>query len=75
MTFQKINDRAVNDAGRFEFSELENNELRKQAFGIGERLHPVSKFSDMVFVHRLSYMERGGTKINLNDSGVIAVVA
>lgn len=74
MKLQKRNNRAVNDRSGLEFSELKPDELGDAPFSIGDSLEPVSKFGDVLFLHRLSDSARNKFKVNFDNPGIVAVI-
>lgn len=75
MGFKKLDNRTVNNARRFEFPELERNKLRNIEFSVGKSLEPAFKFSEVVFVYRLTDKERRQLNVQFDNPGVIAIIA
>ncbi len=57
-----------------QFPVLFGDELGEPGHAVRAALDPVAKFSDMLFLYRLSDLERRQLKVEFNNPGVDAVV-
>lgn len=74
MTIKELDNGFMKVAVGFKGSVLELNKLDDVQFAIGERLEPVSKFHERIFIYRLTDFERRQLKVKADNPGVIAVI-
>ena len=74
MRLNKFDDGLMDFAGRRQFAELGADEIREPQFAIGEALHPFTKFGEVLFLYRLTDLERRQFQVGVNNPGVVAVV-
>lgn len=74
MRNNEFNGRLVKVAGSRKVAELFVDEIREPQFSIRQPLDPLTKFGDILFLHRLTDLERRQFQVGVNNPGVVAIV-
>jgi hypothetical protein len=75
MSLNQLDDRSVRRTAFRKLPILEVDEFGEKVAVVAQRLHPVSKFSDMLFVYRLAAIRTDQAEIQLDQPYCVTVVA
>lgn len=75
MRLNEFENRSVNRRALLKKAKLESRELRHPQLSIAQSLHPVAKFGQVAFIYRLSDVERSRFNVQVDNPGIVAVVA
>jgi hypothetical protein len=75
MRLQQFGNSQVRNTFGREVSVLKADELYEPKSSVRKALEPAGDFTEMVFIYRLSDVERRRLKVQINNPGIIAVIA
>ncbi len=74
MTMKKFYNRLMDNARGSKLTKLEANKLEDVKLSGWKSIHPATKFGQVMFLYRLTDLERRELGVQLDNPGVIAVV-